>query len=181
MFKGHAVDRAATQSGNMASNERQKQANALGKAEGPREQSAQGFSFGTTSGSGFSFSDPNDMFSKFARGGGAVGADSEDLSDLLGGMRRDAPQNRDFASVAVAANPSDCSFYVHYTLSEDRTGTQEEVMSRRLAPLAEKSRSNAFMDDSEVNIKSKGHSTFTVSRESFEEYRRSFVSSFPAL
>jgi hypothetical protein len=90
-------------------------------------------------------------------------------------------QTRDFASVAAAVNPSDCSFYIHYTLSEDRTGTQDEVMSRRLAPLAEKSRSNAFMDDSKVNINSKGHSTFTVSRKSFDEYRRSFVSSFPAL
>ncbi|KAK5551615.1 Molecular chaperone (DnaJ superfamily) [Exophiala xenobiotica] len=53
------------------------------------------FHFSTNGGSGFSFSDPNDIFSSFARagaggaagggGGGGGGADDEDIFNLLGG------------------------------------------------------------------------------------------------
>jgi hypothetical protein len=97
------------------------------------------------------------------------------------GMIKPNFQTRDFASAAAAANPSDCSFFIHYTLSEDRTGTQEEVMSRRLAPLVEKSRSKDYMVDSEVKMHSEEKNAFAVSRETFDEYRRSLVSSISAL
>ncbi|KIW20568.1 hypothetical protein PV08_01143 [Exophiala spinifera] len=47
------------------------------------------FHFSTNGGQGFSFSDPNDIFSSFARGGagggGAAGADDDDIFNLLGG------------------------------------------------------------------------------------------------
>lgn len=42
------------------------------------------FHFSTNGGQGFSFSDPNDIFSNFSRSGGG-GADDEDIFSLLGG------------------------------------------------------------------------------------------------
>jgi RNA recognition motif-containing protein len=33
---------------------------------------------------------------------------------------------------------ADCSFYLHYTIAEDRSGTADEVMSKRLAPLVDR-------------------------------------------
>jgi DnaJ homolog subfamily B member 4 len=49
---------------------------------------ARSFHFSTNGNSGFSFSDPNDVFSSFGRSGGAgLGADNDDLFDLLSGLR----------------------------------------------------------------------------------------------
>jgi hypothetical protein len=33
---------------------------------------------------------------------------------------------------------AECSFYLHYTIAEDRSGTADEVMSKRLAPLVDR-------------------------------------------
>lgn len=47
------------------------------------------FHFSTNGGSGFSFSDPNDVFSSFGRNGAAgLGGDKDDLFELLGGFGR---------------------------------------------------------------------------------------------
>jgi RNA recognition motif-containing protein len=157
----------------MALNDVQRSAKSQRETDGTSEHNARSFHFSPQAASGFSFSNPNNTFSNFARSGGADGAGNEDLFDTLDRMQRDGPQHRDFASVAAAANPSDCSFYVHYTLSEDRTGTQEEVMSRRLAPLAEKSRNNAFMDHSEVRSDSEDDTslaTLSVARKQFDQH-----------
>lgn len=44
------------------------------------------FHFSSNGANGFSFSDPNDIFSSFTRGGGGGGAEDADLFDLLGGF-----------------------------------------------------------------------------------------------
>ena len=46
------------------------------------------FHFSTNGGNGFSFSDPNDIFSSFGRSGGAGVGDDDDIMNLLGGFSR---------------------------------------------------------------------------------------------